>query len=297
MSTPNNEVEMLSRDGTADPPPMDIMDIADDIDENEETGIFNDNLPRSSRKSMSKLTVLALTILALVLAIIVGVAYSKSTKVSAPASTLSNDFTTSGGSIIEFTVANLNTNRQKCTYIQSASRLECVPNHDESTNKFRIVLHPEWSPIGVEHFKELTRAEFWNNVRIFRIVPGFVSQFGLSSDPSTQRQWSKQIEDDEVVGSNVRGTVTFATAGANTRSTQIFINTGNNEFLDKQGFSPIGEVLDAGDSYGGMEVVDEFYSGYGEKPDQGLIRSDGIGYLDEQFPLLSFIVSAEYIEV
>jgi cyclophilin family peptidyl-prolyl cis-trans isomerase len=293
MST-QNEVEMQSRDGTIDPS-MDIMDIAEDIDENEEAGIFNDNLPRSSsRKSMSRLTVLALTILALVLSIIVGVAYSKSTKVSAPSSTLS-DFKTSQGSIIEFTVANLNTNRQKCTYIQPASRLECVPNHDESTNKFRIQLHPEWSPLGVEHFEELTRAEFWNDVRIFRIVPGFVSQFGLSSDPSTQRQWSEEIKDDEVVGSNVRGTVTFATAGSNTRTTQIFINTGDNQFLDKQGFSPIGEVLDAGDSYGGMDVVDEFYSGYGEDPDQGLIRSNGIEYLEGQFPLLSFIVSAEFI--
>jgi cyclophilin family peptidyl-prolyl cis-trans isomerase len=106
----------------------------------------------------------------------------------------------------------------------------------------------------------------------------------------------EELEDDPVVASNVRGTVTFATAGANTRTTQIFINTGDNVFLDKQGFSPIGVVLDASDDYGGMEVVDEFYAGYGEKPDQGLIRKSGIEYLDDKFPNLSFFVSAEFVE-
>lgn len=270
------------------------MDIAEDIDENEDAGVFNDTTPRSNRRSLSRMVILALTIVAFVLAIIVGIAYSKAKIQTEPMATLSSGST--AGSTIEFTVANLDTNRDKCAHIEPANRLECVPNHDESTHKFRIQLHPEWSPIGVKRFEELTRADFWNDVRIFRIVPGFVSQFGLSSDPSTQQQWGDQIKDDPVVGSNVRGTVTFATAGPNTRTTQIFINTGDNEFLDNQGFSPIGEVLPAGDGFGGMEVVDEFYSGYGEDPDQGSIRTDGIEYLKEQFPLLSFIVSAEFVE-
>jgi len=118
--------------------------------------------------------------------------------------------------IIEFTVANLNTNA------------------DASTNKFRILLHPEWAPIGVERFDALTSSNFWQEVRIFRVVPNFVVQFGISSDPDVQKSWSSlgPIPDDPVVASNVRGSVTFATSGPNSRTTQIFINTNDNAFLD-----------------------------------------------------------------
>lgn len=255
-------------------------------DDDGNVGIFNDRMPPRRRIALPLLTMVALIL------IIVGISYGRTKTMAAPATTLSTSL--GEGSIIEFTMANLNTNREKCTYIQPASRLECVPNHDHSTNKFRIQLHPDWSPIGVKRFEELTRADFWQEVRIFRIVPGFVSQFGISSDPSTQQEWSKQITDDPVVGSNVRGTVTFATSGKNTRTTQIFINTSDNQFLDTQGFSPIGQVLKAGEGYGGMEIVDEFYDGYGEKPDQGKIRTIGMDYLQE-FPLLSFVVSAEFV--
>jgi cyclophilin family peptidyl-prolyl cis-trans isomerase len=277
-------------------PPMDIMNIVEDLDEIDETGVFNNRIPRSNRRHLlSRVSIVVLAIIVLILAI-VGISKSKANKITAaPLVTLSNDPTSLGGSIIEFTVANLNTNRDKCTHIQPSNRLECIPNHDESTNKFRIQLYPQWSPLGVQHFEELTRAKFWEDVRIFRVVPSFVSQFGLSSDPSTQRRWSEHINDDPVIGSNVRGTVTYATAGENTRTTQIFINTADNGFLDDQGFSPIGIVLDAGDGYGGMEVVDEFYDGYGEKPNQGLIESNGIDYLQDKFPLLSFIVAADFV--
>ncbi|KAL7435778.1 hypothetical protein ACHAXH_004181 [Discostella pseudostelligera] len=182
--------------------------------------------------------------------------------------------------IIEFTVANLNTNA------------------NTSTNKFRILLHPEWAPIGVERFEVLTSSNFWQEVRIFRVVPNFVVQFGINSDPDVQKSWSSlgPIPDDPVVASNVRGTVTFATSGPNSRTTQIFINTNDNAFLDEQGFAPIGEVLPKGEGYGGMSVVDEFYFEYYENPDQWKIEQEGETYLNEMFPLLSFFVDAQFVE-
>lgn len=192
-----------------------------------------------------------------------------------------NDITESDllpdGRIIEFLIANLNKN---------------------ATNKFRIQLHSSWAPIGVERFEYLTTSDFWKDCRIFRIVKNFVVQFGISSDPIIQAGWEAMgpIIDDPVVASNDRGTVTFATAGEDTRTTEIFINTANNKDLDDQGFAPVGEVLPAGEGYGGMEVIDEFYSGYGEKPDQERITGEGETYLDEEFPLLSYIVKAEFID-
>ena len=138
--------------------------------------------------------------------------------------------------IIEFTVANLNTNAKNCTYIQDAHDLQCTPTHDTSTNKFRILLHPEWAPIGVERFIALTTSDFWQDVKIFRVVPNFIVQFGISSNPNVQKSWSSlgPIQDDPVtaVASNVRGSVTFATSGPNSRTTQIFFNTNDNSFLD-----------------------------------------------------------------
>ena len=181
------------------------------------------------------------------------------------------------GRIIEFLIANLNNN---------------------ATNKFRIQLHSSWAPIGVERFEYLTTSDFWNDCRIFRIVNNFVVQFGISSDPVIQAGWEAMgpILDDPVVASNDRGTVTFATAGKDTRTTEVFINLANNKDLDEQGFAPVGEVLPAGEGYGGMEVVDDFFSGYGEKPDQERITGEGETYLDEEFPLLSYIVKAEFID-
>ncbi|KAL7437934.1 hypothetical protein ACHAXM_005901 [Skeletonema potamos] len=197
--------------------------------------------------------------------------------------------------IIEFTIANLRTNSQNCTHV--GKMLQCIPQHNNATNKFRIQLHESWSPIGVQRFQELTQAGFWDDARIFRVVPGFVSQFGISSYPSVQKHWESlgNLKDDKVIGTNKRGTVTFATAGPNTRTTQIFINIADNTFLDKQGFSPIGEVLPAGNGFGGMEVVDEFFSKYGEGPDQDMIKKRGEDYLEEKYPLLSYFVTAVFV--
>lgn len=180
------------------------------------------------------------------------------------------------GKIVEFTVANLE-------------------KTDELTsNKFRIQLYPSWAPLGVQRFEELTSSDFWDNTKIFRIVPGFVSQFGINSNP--ERNDIGPIEDDPVMANNDRGKLTFATSGPDSRTTQLFINTGDNRFLDGQGFSPIGEILPAGDGYGGMEVVDSFYSGYGEEPDQSKITNEGESYLSENYPNLSYFVSAEFID-
>jgi len=220
------------------------------------------------------------------------------------------------GQIVEFTVANLDLashpDIDHCTYIQ-AHKMECspttnnnittnnnkTPNNSTQTKKFRIQLRPSWAPLGVQRFRDLTSDDFWRDVRVFRVVDDFVSQFGLSNSPSVQKKWNDLgpiPDDDPVVGTNYRGTVTFATSGPNSRTTQIFINTANNYFLDEQGFGPIGEVLPAGFGYGGMEVVDAFYGGYGERPDQGRIREQGGEYLEGNFPKLSYFVKAEFVE-
>jgi peptidyl-prolyl cis-trans isomerase A (cyclophilin A) len=158
-----------------------------------------------------------------------------------------------------------------------------------ATTKGEVVIQVtrSWAPIGADRFYNLVKHGFYNNAAFFRIVPGFIVQFGLSGDPAVNRAWKNaNIKDDAVTQSNRPGTLTFATAGPNTRTTQLFINLGNNAGLDGQGFAAFGQVSS------GMDVVQKLYSGYGERPDQGSITSEGKAYLDKNFPNIDRIETA-----
>ncbi|MSV36310.1 MAG: peptidylprolyl isomerase [Bryobacterales bacterium] len=144
-----------------------------------------------------------------------------------------------------------------------------------------------WAPLGADRFYNLVRGGFYKDAAFFRVLPRFVGQFGIPARPDVGAAWDHAyIIDDRVTQSNKRGTLTFATAGPNTRTTQIFINYGDNVGLDGQGFSPFGQVTE------GMEVADKFFSGYGESPDQGRITAFGKAYLDKSFPNLDRIITA-----
>ncbi len=151
-----------------------------------------------------------------------------------------------------------------------------------------LEVHPEWAPNGAARFAELIEARFYEGATFFRVVPDFVVQFGISGDPSVNATWrSSTITDDPVVESNTRGMVTFAqTAAPNSRTTQLFVNYGDNSFLDSMGFAPFARVTS------GMENVDAINAEYGELPDQSRIQAEGDAYLDAQFPNLDRITAA-----
>ena len=166
-------------------------------------------------------------------------------------------------------------------------------NLDGETGKEgTLIVHlmPEWAPLGVERIKELVDAKFYDECRAFRVVHNFMAQLGLNGDPKVQKLWvRKKIKDDPVKASNTRGTVTFAMAGPDTRTTQIFFNKVDNKFLDGQGFAPFGKVVS-----GLEEVIDHINEEYSEKPNQGMIQQRGNEYLKE-FPRLSFIKTARFV--
>jgi peptidyl-prolyl cis-trans isomerase A (cyclophilin A) len=150
-----------------------------------------------------------------------------------------------------------------------------------------IQVNRVWAPMGADRFYNLVRGGFYKDAAFFRTLPNFMTQFGIPARPEVAAAWENaKILDDRVTQSNKRGMVTFATAGPNTRTTQVFINFGDNVFLDAQGFAPFGQVI------AGMDVVDKFFSGYGDSPNQGRITAQGKAYLDKSFPNLDRIVSA-----
>ena len=161
---------------------------------------------------------------------------------------------------------------------------------DTTRGDFVVQVTRAWAPIGADRFYNLVKHGYFTDAAFFRVVPGFIVQFGLSPDPAVNRAWrSADIKDDPVTQSNKRGTLTFATAGPNTRTTQLFINFADNGGLDRQGFAPFGLVTS------GMDVVDKLYSGYGERPDQGAITTQGMAYLQKNFPNLDTIKSATIV--
>lgn len=154
---------------------------------------------------------------------------------------------------------------------------------------FTVKVTRAWAPLGADRFYNLVKHGFYNEASLFRVVPGFVVQFGLSAYPAVSGAWQNAtIKDDPVKESNTKGRITFATGGPNTRTTQVFINLGDNSRLDTMGFAPFGEVTQ------GMDVVQKLYSGYAEATTsrQGEISAGGKAYLDKNFPKLDSIKSA-----
>ena len=162
---------------------------------------------------------------------------------------------------------------------------------------FVILVHRDWSPRGADRFYELAKMHFYDDNYFFRVLPGFIVQWGINGDPKVSKDWSVlTIGDDPFKVSNKRGTVTFATSGANSRTTQVFVNLNDNARLDSSGFTPFGEVSE------GMSVVEHLYSGYGEGapqgsgPDQNAITDIGNAYLEEHFPSLDRIKKTQVLE-
>ncbi len=161
---------------------------------------------------------------------------------------------------------------------------------------FVVKVTRAWAPNGADRFYNLVKHGYYNGAAFFRVLDGFMAQFGINASPQVNAQWQvAAIKDDPVKKSNIRGFITYAMGGPNTRTTQLFINYANNARLDADGFSPFGQVTE------GMSVVDKLYGGYGEGapngrgPRQDLVQSRGSAYLEKEFPKLDTIKSATLI--
>lgn len=158
---------------------------------------------------------------------------------------------------------------------------------------FTITVTRAWAPLGADRFYNLIKHHFYDNASFFRVVPQFVVQFGISANPAVSKAWKKtDIKDDPVTQTNKRGAIVFATAGPNTRTTQVFINLKDNGRLDGMGFAPFG-VVDGN----GMNVVEMMYEGYGDSagPDQNELEKQGDPYLKKGWPKLDYIKSASLV--
>jgi len=164
---------------------------------------------------------------------------------------------------------------------------------DTSKGAFVIEVRRDVAPNGADRFFNLVKNGFYDNTRFFRVVSGFMVQFGINGDPAIMARWrSATIKDDPVKTSNARGFVTFATSGTDSRTTQVFINFSDNSALDRMGFSPFGRVIS------GMDVADKLFADYGDGaprgsgPDQGRLQMEGNSYLAKSFPKLDYIKKA-----
>ena len=161
---------------------------------------------------------------------------------------------------------------------------------------FVVEVSTALAPLGARRFYNLVRNGYYDGVRFFRVVPGFVVQFGIHGEPAVAAAWRQAaIPDDPRQASNQRGSVTFATSGANTRTVQVFVNLSDNSRLDGMGFAPFGRVS------GGMDVVDRFYAEFGEGPprgrgpEQARIQTEGEVYLQRDFPQLDRVIRARIL--
>jgi cyclophilin family peptidyl-prolyl cis-trans isomerase len=169
---------------------------------------------------------------------------------------------------------------------------------ETSKGDFVVEVRREWAPRGAGRFYNLVRAGFFDDSRFFRVRAGFIAQFGIPGDPAVASVWQSQtIRDDPVRQSNTRGFVSYAMTGHDARTTQLFINLADNSRLDREGFAPVGRVVE------GMEVVDQFYAGYGEDAGggmrggkQGKIFAGGNAYLDREFPKLDRLRRASVLK-
>jgi cyclophilin family peptidyl-prolyl cis-trans isomerase len=164
--------------------------------------------------------------------------------------------------------------------------------------EFVVEAHRNWAPLGADRFYNLVRAGFYDDSRFFRVLDGYIAQFGIPGDPAVAAVWRDERfpDDPPPFNSNLRGTVAFAMTGPGTRTTQIYINTNDNTRNDREGFAIFGTVVD------GMEVVDRLYSGYGESAGGGMrggkqarMFEGGNAYLDKQFPKLDKLISAKIV--
>lgn len=199
------------------------------------------------------------------------------------------------------TVENKEINTDMETLKNPAKAVEKAPEtfkvkFETTKGDFTLEITRAWSPLGADRFYNLVKAGFFSDIAFFRVIDGFMVQFGIHGNPEIAGIWrGARIKDDPVKQSNAKGYISYAMAGPNTRTTQFFINFGNNANLDGMGFSPFGKVTE------GMGVVESIYSGYGEGapngmgPDQGLVQLQGNKYLKAEFPKMDYIKSAELL--
>ena len=162
-----------------------------------------------------------------------------------------------------------------------------------STSKgdFVIEVTRAWAPHGADRFYNLVKSGFYDEARFFRVMPGFIVQWGIHAkgEPGMAKWRDATIPDDPVTQSNTPGMVSFAMAGPGSRTTQVFINYGNNAKLDGMGFAPFGKVVE------GMSVAEAINAEYGQSPNQGMIQRSGNEYLNRDFPKLDYIKKAEIV--
>jgi peptidyl-prolyl cis-trans isomerase A (cyclophilin A) len=158
---------------------------------------------------------------------------------------------------------------------------------DTSRGPFVVEITREQAPNGADRFYSLVKAKYFDGARFYRVVPGFMVQWGAAADPAVSKKWDKPIPDDSVKATNARGAITFAASSQpDSRTTHMFINFADNARLDRMGFAPIGKVVS------GMENVDQIYSGDGERPDQTQLKEEGNAYAQKEFPNLDYIKTA-----